>query len=129
MGTVVAVQNSAGNQRDDPSDFSTAFERSSITTNLDWDTRHGNDPAAGNPNFNRLLIPDVGAAPVFEFQLLISLVRHWHWACELLVVETSQPVAAATGNGAAGRLGSDGPAVYVRFSGRRHRACGCGCEA
>ena len=73
MGTVVAVQNSVEKQWDEPSDFVTAFERSSITQNLAWDTRHGNDPATGNPNFNRLLIPDVGAAPVFEFQLLISL--------------------------------------------------------
>lgn len=46
---------------------------SSISQNLDWGTRHGNDPAGGNPNFNNWLIPDVGAAPVFEFQLLISL--------------------------------------------------------
>ncbi|NOZ41352.1 MAG: hypothetical protein GXP24_14165 [Planctomycetes bacterium] len=49
------------------------YAGSSITQNLDWATRHGNDPSSGNPNFNNLLIPDVGAAPVFEFQLLISL--------------------------------------------------------
>ena len=49
------------------------FNDSSIIQNLDWATRHGNDPAGGNPNFNHLLIPDVGAAPVFEFQMLISL--------------------------------------------------------
>ena len=49
------------------------FNDSSIIQNLDWATRHGNDPAGGNPNFNNLLIPDVGAAPVFEFQMLISL--------------------------------------------------------
>ncbi len=49
------------------------YRNASISQNLDWATRHGNDPAGGNPNFNNLLIPDVGAAPVFEFQLLISL--------------------------------------------------------
>ncbi len=68
LGTVAALQNRGGNQR-----HASVLERSSLAENLDWATRHGNDPSSGNPNFNNLLIPDVGTAPVFEFQLLISL--------------------------------------------------------
>ncbi|NOY29348.1 MAG: hypothetical protein GXP28_03975 [Planctomycetes bacterium] len=50
-----------------------AIEQSLLSERLAWGRRHGNDPGQENPGFNELLIPDVGAAPVFEFQLLISL--------------------------------------------------------
>jgi len=48
-------------------------EQSLLGERLTWAQRHGNDPGEENRGFNELLIPDVGAAPVFEFQLLISL--------------------------------------------------------
>ena len=73
MGTVVALQENHLHIRISNEQVSSALQRSSLIENLDWATRHGNDPAYGNVNFNNLLIPDVGAAPVFEFQLLISL--------------------------------------------------------
>jgi len=50
-----------------------AVEESLLGERLNWSQRHGNDPGQENRGFNELLIPDVGAAPVFEFQLLISL--------------------------------------------------------
>ena len=73
MGTVVAFQSAPRRRRPAGEDASIALQRSSLTDNLNWAGRYGNDPASGNPNFNHLLIPDVGAAPVFEFQMLITL--------------------------------------------------------
>lgn len=50
-----------------------AVNRSLLANRIDWSRRHGNDPSRGNDEFNNFLIPDVGVAPVFEFQVLISL--------------------------------------------------------
>ncbi|MCH7751896.1 MAG: hypothetical protein IH898_07050 [Planctomycetes bacterium] len=50
-----------------------AVERSLLAKRNAWGRRHGNDPGRGNYEFNNFLIPDVGLAPVFEFQVLISL--------------------------------------------------------
>jgi hypothetical protein len=38
-----------------------------------WDTRHGLIPDSSNADFAKLLLPDVGRAPVTEFQVLITL--------------------------------------------------------
>ncbi|RIK87741.1 MAG: hypothetical protein DCC67_01475 [Planctomycetota bacterium] len=40
---------------------------------ISWATRHGNQPNGFNPDFNKLLIADVGVAPVGMFQILITL--------------------------------------------------------
>jgi hypothetical protein len=47
--------------------------QSLLADRLSWEERHGTDPDAGNDNFNDFLIPDVGAAPVTAFQVLLSL--------------------------------------------------------
>lgn len=73
LGTIVAIQELDRRRQPQESSVAFAIQRSAMSDNLDWSTRHGNDPGTGNPNFNHLLIEDVGAAPVFEFQLLISL--------------------------------------------------------
>ena len=43
------------------------------TSALVWGTRHGVVPSAPSPSFPTLLIPDVGLAPIGEFQFLITL--------------------------------------------------------
>lgn len=73
LGTIVALQNNNKVGRFGGGDAAVALRRTSMLENLEWANRHGNDPGAGNPNFNNLLIPDVGTAPVFEFQMLITL--------------------------------------------------------
>ena len=73
LGTIVALQFNGESRRSSRDGTASALQRCSLSENLHWATRHGNDPAGGNPSFNNLLIPDVGTAPVFEFQLLISL--------------------------------------------------------
>jgi hypothetical protein len=47
--------------------------QSLLADRLSWEERHGTDPDGGNDNFNDFLIPDVGAAPVTAFQVLLSL--------------------------------------------------------
>ncbi len=49
------------------------IDMSMLSERLYWPRRHGNDPANSNLDFNNFLIPDVGLAPVFEFQFLITL--------------------------------------------------------
>ncbi len=79
MGTVTAFQKffDKPSSKEDPANPSNsamqAVEFSMLSERLNWSWRHGNDPAYGNRNFNDLLIPDIGAAPVFGFQLLITL--------------------------------------------------------
>lgn len=73
LGTILALENDESLRIGQNAPLATALQRSAVTENIIWSTRHGNDPATGNPNFNNWLIADVGAAPVFEFQLLISL--------------------------------------------------------
>lgn len=73
LGTILALENDESLRIGQNAPLATALQRSAVTENLTWSARHGNDPATGNPNFNNWLIADVGAAPVFEFQLLISL--------------------------------------------------------
>lgn len=50
-----------------------AVQRSLLMPRLAWISRHGNKPDEANLDFNNLLIPDVGEAPVGPFQFLISL--------------------------------------------------------
>lgn len=73
LGTIVAMQEVEFRRRRNQSPVATALQRSAVVDYLNWSRRHGNDPATGNPNFNNWLIADVGAAPVFEFQMLITL--------------------------------------------------------
>ncbi|MEX0643435.1 MAG: hypothetical protein WD468_12075 [Pirellulales bacterium] len=44
-----------------------------LRTTRRWDTRHGMKPDEANADFPKLLVPDVGLAPVTEFQVLITL--------------------------------------------------------
>ncbi len=84
-----------------------AVERSLLAKRSAWVHRHGNDPARGNYEFNNFLIPDVGMAPVFEFQVLISLfvigigpVNYWllkrRGQLPLLLVTVPTAALAAT---------------------------------
>jgi len=73
MGSIVAFQKPFKQiQSGDKSDL-TAFEDTLLYERIFWNRRHGNYPGRENIDFNEFLIPDVGSAPVFEFQLLISL--------------------------------------------------------
>ena len=70
MGTATVFRTPS---RQDQAKTMQAIERSLLSRRLPWDMRHGNDPKTGNSQFYDWLIPDVGTAPVFAFQLLISL--------------------------------------------------------
>jgi hypothetical protein len=50
-----------------------AVQRSLLMPRLPWTVRHGNKPDESNWEFNNLLIPGVGVAPVGQFQVLLSL--------------------------------------------------------
>ena len=104
FGTIVAFQNRGTRRRQILGGTAEALQRSSLKANMHWATRHGNDPALGNPDFNNWLIPDVGTAPVFEFQMLISLfvigigpVNYWllKRRNQLPLLLITVPVAAA----------------------------------
>jgi len=81
MGTITAFRKSSNELLPDENSEQNStgnlametLEQSLLGERLAWSQRHGNDPGQENQGFNELLIPDVGAAPVFEFQLLISL--------------------------------------------------------
>ncbi len=73
LGTIVALQEHEPTRRTRRSPVAQAMSRCALPANLRWAVRHGNDPSNGNPHFHNWLIADVGAAPVGEFQLLISL--------------------------------------------------------
>jgi hypothetical protein len=74
MGTVtVFAMDHPDLSRGEARELSWAVTQSLLTDRLSWDIRHGNDPDQGNENFNDFLIPDVGAAPVTAFQVLLSL--------------------------------------------------------
>lgn len=74
MGTVTAfAMDHPDLSRGDARELSWAITQSLLTDRLSWDIRHGNSPDQGNENFNDFLIPDVGAAPVTAFQVLLSL--------------------------------------------------------
>jgi hypothetical protein len=71
-GTVAAYQTHF-------SDRPRAYRESDTTAALrfwvrrSWTHRHGTDPRYDNPAFSDWLIPDVGMAPVLEFEFLITL--------------------------------------------------------
>ncbi len=74
MGTVTvfaAVEWSMS--RRDAREITWNITQSLLGDRLSWEERHGTDPDKGNENFNDFLIPDVGAAPVTAFQVLLSL--------------------------------------------------------
>lgn len=74
MGTVTAFAMDDPNlSREEARELSWAITHSLLTDRLSWGLRHGNIPDQGNENFNDFLIPDVGAAPVTAFQVLLSL--------------------------------------------------------
>jgi hypothetical protein len=50
-----------------------ALSQSLLASRVGWTTRHGNQPYGDNPEFNNFLIPNVGVAPVGQFQFLITL--------------------------------------------------------
>ncbi len=50
-----------------------AIQRSLLMPRLSFGTRQGNKPDEANQEFNNLLIPGVGVAPVGQFQFLITL--------------------------------------------------------
>lgn len=70
MGTVTVFRRPFGEISANALD---AIQKSLLAERTNWNRRHGNDPGRGNYEFNNFLIPDVGMAPVFEFQMLISL--------------------------------------------------------
>jgi hypothetical protein len=74
MGTVTAfAMDHPDLSRGEARELSWAITQSLLTDRLSWNSRHGNVPDQGNDNFNDFLIPDVGAAPVTAFQVLLSL--------------------------------------------------------
>ncbi len=73
MGTITAFRKSYAQFFSNDTSAMTAVQASLLNERMAWGVRHGNWPGTGNHEFNNLLIPDVGAAPVLEFQLLISL--------------------------------------------------------
>jgi hypothetical protein len=74
MGTVtVFAIDHPDLSRGEARELSWTITQSLLTDRLSWDIRHGNVPDQGNDNFNDFLIPDVGAAPVTAFQVLLSL--------------------------------------------------------
>ena len=70
MGTITVFLNES---RRDPATAFEVVDGSLLADRVSWETRHGNDPGRRNFEFNNFLIPDVGTAPVFEFQILMSL--------------------------------------------------------
>ncbi|MDZ4659831.1 MAG: hypothetical protein SH868_19830 [Bythopirellula sp.] len=73
MGTVTLLMLPQTRSRQDVRELRWAITQSLLADRLSWDLRHGTDPDRGNDNFNDFLIPDVGAAPVTAFQVLLSL--------------------------------------------------------
>ena len=67
MGTVTALRGAFDEE------CQAMVEQSMLAGRYYWRKRHGNDPAESNFDFNNFLNPDVGLAPVFEFQFLITL--------------------------------------------------------
>lgn len=73
MGTVTVLINIERISRKLSQELAWNLTQSLLADRLSWEERHGTDPDAGNDNFNDFLIPDVGAAPVTAFQVLLSL--------------------------------------------------------
>jgi len=125
LGTVVAFQHTLMDRPADQEEIETVLQKSTLSENLHWANRHGNDPGSGNSSFNNWLIPDVGTAPVFEFQLLISLfvigigpVNYWilKRRDQLPLLLITVPLAALVATGLLFSYGflADGIGVRVR---------------
>jgi hypothetical protein len=74
LGAIVAFRRdlAMGSNPNTPEPYST-FSQSLIGPRLTWASRHGNQPDSSNEDFNNLLIPGVGMAPVGQFQILVTL--------------------------------------------------------
>jgi hypothetical protein len=74
LGAVVAFRDAIPSSMltGPPSSYNAATQ-SLIAPRATWSTRHGNQPDTDNAEFNNWLIPDVGVAPVGQFQFLITL--------------------------------------------------------
>jgi hypothetical protein len=74
LGAVTAFRGDFKRGRDLPGpDPHTAITQSLLGPRITWTSRHGNQPDVSNDEFNNLLIPGVGVAPVGQFQFLITL--------------------------------------------------------
>lgn len=73
MGTITAFEIDFAQSKPEVQEALAEVDSTLFAQRLDWHMRHGNNPSQGNSEFNNLLIPDVGTAPVIEFQLLITL--------------------------------------------------------
>ena len=73
MGTVTVFVGIENMSRQGSRELAWTITQSLLADRISWRDRHGNDPGGGNENFNDFLIPDVGAAPVTAFQILLSL--------------------------------------------------------
>jgi hypothetical protein len=90
-----------------------------------WDSRHGMKPDGANHDFAKLLVPDVGLAPVTEFQVLITLfvlaigpVNYWvlkrYNRLQLLVLTVPLAAVLLTSSLFAYAILSDGFGTTVR---------------
>ncbi len=90
-----------------------------------WDSRHGMRPDGANQDFAKLLVPDVGLAPVTEFQVLITLfvlaigpLNYWvlkrYNRLQLLVLTVPLAAMLLTGSLFAYAILSDGFGTTVR---------------
>jgi hypothetical protein len=71
---VLGLQTGLGNEIDASiSELSGAISQSLLGPRIAWTNRHGNQPDSTNEDFNNLLIPGVGVAPVGQFQILVTL--------------------------------------------------------
>jgi hypothetical protein len=74
LGAIVAFRRSlAMGSNPNAAEPYTTFSQSLIGPRLTWAARHGNQPDTSNEDFNNLLIPGVGMAPVGQFQVLVTL--------------------------------------------------------
>lgn len=74
FGALVAMRSGLGfvfNPAGNP--LFTEMNQTLIQPRVSWASRHGNQPNSYNIDFNKLLIPGVGVAPVGMFQVLITL--------------------------------------------------------
>ncbi|HEX6962614.1 MAG TPA: hypothetical protein VF175_12150, partial [Lacipirellula sp.] len=72
-GTYLSDPMAMGSAENTPADTYSVITQSLLGPRLTWTTRHGNQPESSNEDFNNLLIPGVGVAPVTQFQFLVTL--------------------------------------------------------
>jgi hypothetical protein len=72
LGVVMALRFDLGGLVGD-GNMGTMFTQSLLGPRMTWASRFANQPDQANEEFNNLLIPNVGVAPVGQFQFLITL--------------------------------------------------------